>query len=201
MNTAKQAEIKASILEAALKLVPFRGWTNLTLEEAAKKAGQDIHLVNLMFEDEVDSLLSFYVNDVDSKMLGNFAKNFEGKSLKVHEKIYNALVLRLEILNNHKAVANKTVSYLSMPWNITLANKLLWNTVDIIWRDVCKDTSTDFNYYTKRTLLYGVYTSTVMYWLSDDSENFKNTRNFLERRLQDVLKIGGFISKFKKADQ
>lgn len=200
MNTAKQAEIKASILEAALKLVPFRGWTNLTLEEASKKAGQDINIVNLLFEDGIDSLLSFYIHDIDSRMLSEFTKKYESKTLKIHEKIYQTLIIRLEILNKHKAVANKTVSYLSMPWNITLANKLLWNTVDIIWRDVCKDTSTDFNYYTKRTLLYGVYTSTVMYWLSDDSEDFKNTRSFLERRLQDVLKVGGFISKFKKAN-
>ena len=199
MNTAKQAEIRASVLEAALKLVPFRGWTNLNLEEAAKKSGQDLNLVNLMFEDGVDSVLTFYVHDVDSKMLSGFAEKFENKSLKIHEKIYQALVLRFELLNKHKAVANKTVSYLSMPWNINLANKLLWNTVDLIWREICQDTSTDFNYYTKRTLLYGVYTSTVMYWLSDDSEDFINTKHFLERRLQDVLKVGGFLSRFKKA--
>lgn len=201
MNTAKQAEIKASILEAALKLVPFRGWTNLSLEEASKKAGLDANLVHLMFENGVDSVLELYINDVDSKMLQEFSKKFESKNLKIHEKIYEALVIRLEILNKHKAVTNKTVSYLSMPWNVTLANKILWNTVDLIWRDICKDTSTDFNYYTKRTLLYGVYSSTVMYWLSDDSEDFKNTRSFLERRLQDVLKVGGFISRFKRSSK
>ena len=61
------------------------------------------------------------------------------------------------------------------------------------------DTSADFNYYTKRGLLTPVYTTTLLYWLNDDSEGFENTWGFLDRRIADVLKIPMYKAKLKEA--
>ena len=51
------------------------------------------------------------------------------------------------------------------------------------------DTSTDYNFYSKRALLAGVYSATLLYWLNDKSEGYEATWAFLERRVADVLKV------------
>ena len=51
------------------------------------------------------------------------------------------------------------------------------------------DRSTDFNFYTKRGLLAGVYAATTLYWLDDRSPGFEATQAFLDRRLADVMAI------------
>ena len=45
------------------------------------------------------------------------------------------------------------------------------------------------NWYTKRATLAGVYSSTVLYWLGDDSEGHEATWAFLDRRIENVMQI------------
>ena len=75
-----------------------------------------------------------------------------------------------------------------------MAAKCLYRTVDAIWY-AAGDTSTDYNFYTKRGLLAGVYSSTVLYWLNDDSEGAVATWAFLDRRIADVMKVPKLIGK------
>jgi len=51
------------------------------------------------------------------------------------------------------------------------------------------------NYYTKRLILAGIYTSVLLFWLNDDSKNLKKTENFLKKQLKKTL----FIGKIKKS--
>ena len=76
--------------------------------------------------------------------------------------------------------------------------RLTWRTVDAIWY-AAGDNASDFNYYTKRGLLTPVYTTTVLYWLGDDSEGSANTWTYLERRIADVMKIPAYQSRLKEA--
>ena len=76
---------------------------------------------------------------------------------------------RLEILKPHKEAARRAAAFLSLPLNAALGAKLLYRTVDAMWR-AAGDTSTDFNFYTKRAILAGVYASTLMRWFNDTSE-------------------------------
>ena len=59
------------------------------------------------------------------------------------------------------------------------------------------DTSTDFNFYTKRATLAGVYSSTLLYWLNDRSPGAEQTWSFLDRRIDDVMKIEKLKSQVK----
>ena len=85
-----------------------------------------------------------------------------------------------------------------LPWNAGLNIKILSQTVDKIWH-LAGDNSHDYNWYTKRTLLAGVYSSTLLVWLNDNSENLETTRDFLARRIENVLTIGKSINKFKES--
>ena len=75
--------------------------------------------------------------------------------------------------------------------------KLLYRTVDSIWRAI-GDTSTDFNFYTKRAILAGVYSTTLMRWFSDGTANETETSEFLRRRIDDVMKFEKFKAQVRE---
>jgi ubiquinone biosynthesis protein COQ9 len=72
--------------------------------------------------------------------------------------------------------------------NAPLGAKLLYRTVDTMWR-TAGDTSTDFNFYTKRAILAGVYSSTMMRWFNDKSDDAAATREFLSARIENVMQF------------
>src|SRR5262249_29964062 len=80
------------------------------------------------------------------------------------------------------------LAMLALPFNGTLGLRLLYRAVDAIWYGV-GDTSTDFNFYTKRATLAGVFSSTLLYWLNDRSEGNDATWSFLDRRIDDVMRF------------
>lgn len=114
--------------------------------------------------------------------------------MRIRDRITEAIKLKLKIYSECKEVIARTVAYLSIPFKSSLGLRLLWQTADLIWYEAGLDKSTDFNYYTKRALLSSVYSSTLIYWLSDNSPNYQDTIQFLERRIDNVISIGKFLN-------
>ena len=98
------------------------------------------------------------------------------------------MLLRLRLLSPHKEEIRRLLSFLALPGNHPTGFKITMKTIDRIWY-AAGDTATDFNYYTKRGLLAGVYGLTILYWLSDTSQDFSQTELFLTQRLNDVMQI------------
>jgi len=88
----------------------------------------------------------------------------------------------------HREAARRAAAFLALPQNAPLGAKLMFETVDAMWR-ATGDQSSDFNYYTKRGLLAGVYSATLLHWLSDSSEGRGDSWTFLDARIEDVMKI------------
>ncbi len=120
------------------------------------------------------------------------------QQLKIRQRIKRAILIRLELFEEIKPTITKTVAFLSLPWNIINATQFMWRTCDLIWYEAGGDNSTDFNHYTKRSLLMGVYSSTLMYWLSDNSKDYLDTEQFLDDRIDNVMKFGQFIGNIGK---
>ena len=57
----------------------------------------------------------------------------------------------------------------------------------------------DASYYSKRSLLAAVWTSTFLFWLDDRSEGCADTWAFLERRIDNVMQIGRLRGRFDDA--
>ena len=128
-------------------------------------------------------------------------KHTKQQVMKVREKIKTLIMLKFFAYNQlagaedgtinehiHNAIFRAVNGYLLLASNNIQILKLLATTADEIWHQA-GDTSTDFNYYSKRMLLAGVYSASFMKWLSDDSEHFIDTQKFVENRIEDVLKI------------
>ena len=87
-----------------------------------------------------------------------------------------------------REAVRRALAILAMPQNVPLALRISWRTADLMWR-IAGDTSTDFNHYTKRMTLGAVYGSTLLVWLDDQSEGWADTAAFLDRRIDDVMKL------------
>ena len=110
------------------------------------------------------------------------------QELKVREKIKKIIRVRLERWKSYKVAIKRTLPILIMPSSDTLLSFSLMKTSDSIWKSA-GDRSVDFNFYTKRGLLLGVYSTTLIFWLDDNSKDDQKTWEFLDRRVEEVLQI------------
>lgn len=180
-------KVRGAILDAALPHVPFDGWTRETLRHAAKEAHVEQGLAELAFPDESMSLVDFFATEMDRKMLAALDAA-DTTSMRIRDRIIAGVRLRLEALEPYREAERRAVGFLALPPHAALGVRILARTVDAMWR-TAGDRSTDFNYYTKRALLAGVYTATLAYWLQDESDGYAETWAFLGRRVDDVMKI------------
>ncbi len=178
-------EARAAILEQALELAPCDGWTQSTLRAAAEAAGVARDTRRLAFPKGAMDLLEYSAQVSDQEMLERLA-DYDLGALKVREKITLAVRLRIEVIAMHKDATRRAAHMLALPPHHVTALRITYATVDAIWRGI-GDTSTDFNFYSKRAVLAGVYTTTMMRWFNDRSEAEQDTWAFLDRRIQNVM--------------
>ena len=171
----------------ALEDVPFDGWTWDVIESAAEKAGHDKTVAFAVFPEKLEDVMPHFSDLADRKML-EILKTQEMPE-KIRDKIKQAVLARYEFLNGHKEATRAATNYWLVFTHKIEASKLVWKTADIIWK-YAGDTSNDYNHYTKRTLLSGVITATNIAWLNDDSANHQKTKEFLDRRIENVLFVG-----------
>ena len=165
----------------------FDGWTRAAVDTAADSQGIDRDLARLAVPKDQAGKIDLYIAGVDRALEEWFTPDrLEG--LKIREKIRAIVWKRLEIMEPAREAVRRALSILAMPQNVPTALKIGWRTADVMWR-IAGDTSTDYNHYTKRMMLGGVYASTLLVWLDDQSEGGAETASFLDRRIDDVMKI------------
>jgi ubiquinone biosynthesis protein COQ9 len=186
-------ETRDKLLAAALAHVPFDGWSGRALRAGAAELGLEPALAANAFPGGPAELLEAFSTEIDRRML----VELEGRdldSLKHRQRIGTAVRARLELLAAQREAVRRGLSFLALPRNAALGVRCLYRTVDAIWH-AAGDTSTDYNFYTKRMLLAGVYSATLLFWLNDESEDFAATWAFLDRRLGEVVKFGGGLGR------
>jgi len=180
-------ERRDAMLAAMLPNVPFDGWTRAAMRAAASRAGIDEAELSLLFPRGPRDAAAWFSRWADRKMISALHTRRLGR-LRTPERIAEAVKTRLQILLPHREAARRSLSLMALPRNVALGTRLLYETVDAIWHEA-GDRSTDFNFYTKRGLLAGIYTATMLYWLDDRSEGARATSAFLDRRLAETLVI------------
>lgn len=165
----------------------FDGWTRQAVDSAARQLGIDPAQARLAMPKSQAGMIDLYIQEVDRELEAYFTPERLSK-LKVREKIRALVSKRLEIMAPAREAVRRALAILALPQNVPLALRISWRTADLMWR-IAGDTSTDFNHYTKRMTLGAVYGSTLLTWLDDRSEGGIETAGFLERRIEDVMKI------------
>ncbi len=179
--------IRDEILLAALSHVPFDGWGETALVRGAEDVGCDTATARRLFQGGAAEMIACHSRYADRLMLEELER-VDLASMKVRERIIAAVRIRLKQNVEHREAVLRGLSLLALPQHNALATRLLYRTVDAMWY-AAGDTSTDYNVYSKRALLAGVYSTTLLYWLNDKSDGFEATWAFLDRRVADVLKV------------
>lgn len=174
------------LLDAAVLHVPFDGWTDPTFKAAVADVGVDMVLARGLFPRGALDLAIAYHKRGDAEMIQRF-ENTDTSAMKIREKVTSAVRARIEAVDDREVVRRGTVLF-ALPQNAPEGAKLIWGTADAIW-GLLGDTSRDINWYSKRATLSAVYSSTVLFWLGDDSAGYESTWAFLDRRIEDVMRI------------
>ncbi len=186
-ETDPRRALQRRVLAAALPNIPFDGWTDAALEQAVEDAGVDPHAAKLAFpRGGVDLALAFH-REGDRQLIEKLAETDLG-AMRVRDKAAFAVRARLEIAAPHREAVRRGSALFALPVYAADGAQAVWETADAIWTAL-GDPSEDLSWYTKRALLSGVYASTTLFWLGDDSPGFERSWAFLDRRIEGVMRI------------
>ena len=186
------AEMTLDELRLALApLVPghavFDGWSDEALAMAAAELGVPAPRARLAFPGGAADMIDAWFDAIDRASARAFPLE-RIEAMKVRARIRELVAYRLEVANPHKEALRRALAVLALPQNLALGARLAWRAADRMWR-IAGDRATDFNHYSKRAILMGVYASTSLVFLDDDSDDMGPTRAFLDRRIDDVMKF------------
>ncbi len=188
MSIASREDQRDRLLEAALVHVPFDGWSRRSLSAGARDLGVEPGLVRRLFPRGGDDLLAQLERWADRQMLARIDADALA-AMRIRERIATLVRARLEALAPHREAMRRGVAARLLPSNAMAGCASLWRTVDLMW-SVAGDKAEDYSYYSKRSLLAAVWTSTFLFWLEDRSDGFRDSWAFLDRRIGDVMQIG-----------
>lgn len=173
---------KAEFIRSLISILPNSDWSVSTMMQVSKNLGLDPNYYLVIFKDNISEIMDYYDSLLDEQMQDSL-KSLKTPS-KIREKIANAISIRLR---------------LDIGQNRFLRLKSAWRTCDAIWR-YAGDNSLDFNYYTKRSLLVGVYIASFRFYKNDNSLDSKDTEEFIKSSLDKVIKIFSIKSKLPKIE-
>ena len=192
MSEDRDAE-RRRLLAAIVPHVAFDGWTHQALKAGFADEGREAWEVRRYFPGGPGDALALFSAEADRLMLEALGR-LDLSAMKVRDRVARAVRLRLEAMGAHKEAVRRGAAFFAFPPNAAQGLACLYRTVDSIWY-AAGDRSTDYNYYTKRLLLAGVYSSTLVFWLNDRSEGGAASWAFLDRRIDEVMKVGGHLGK------
>lgn len=179
----------------------FDGWNETALVAAAEMAGADVDIAKLAFPSgpsQAMDMIDAWITSVDIAMEEEWPAERLAE-LKIRERIRALVAFRLEAVEHIDEAVRRAMAVMAMPQNAPRAMRMGWRSADIMWR-LAGDTATDYNHYTKRAILGGIYSATLAFFVNDDSEGREKTYEFLDRRIEGVMKFEKAKAQFLNKD-
>ncbi|NXU58396.1 COQ9 protein, partial [Turnix velox] len=189
-----EEQLQHRILTAALEFVPEHGWTAEAIAEGAKTLGLSAAAAG-MFHSDGSELVLHFVSQCNTKLTELLEQEQKQVQLGEAEKkptdqfLRDAVQARLRMLIPYIEKWPQALSILLLPHNIPSSLNLLTTLIDDILF-YAGDQSTDFNWYTRRAVLTGIYNTTELVMMQDSSPDFEDTWRFLENRVADAMNMG-----------
>ena len=201
-KTLDNNQIRIDLIKAMLTHVPFDGWTWEAMEQGAIDIGYEkkktslerIKIFKYLFKNGSIDFIDIFSEVIDLEVKENYDL-IDPKPERVPEKVKKIIMTRLNLCQKYKEAVRSSISLTAIPINAKISLNILYRTCNSIWR-IAGDKSTDFSFYTRRISLAAVYTSTLLFWLNDDSNKNVETEFFLDRRLKDISNISNLKKPF-----
>ena len=185
---------EARLLDAALPHVPELGWTSRLVRRAAEIVGMTAPEAELLLPHGARDVATLFSHRQDAAALAALAQ-IDPSGLKIRERIARGVEARVEAAMADEAASRRLAGFLALPQNLALGTRLAWTSADAIWR-WAGDTATDENHFSKRAILAGLLTSTLLVRLSDPGAASQH----LERGIEAVMAYERAKARFKLGD-
>ena len=180
-------ELRGALVSELPADAAFDGWTSTALQATADRLGVDGDVAGLAFPDGALQMIDAWFASVDADMLAACPSEMLA-TMKIRERITTLVESRLSILAPNREALRRAQAILANPLNARVASRLGWRAADVMWR-AAGDTATDYNHYTKRAILGSVYGATMLIFVNDESEDWADTRAFLARRIDGIMRF------------
>ena len=183
---------KVDLVTKMLNHVPDLGWTWDALYKAAFNSKKLKSLteeeLQTLFDNKISNIIGIFNDKLDEEMYVIFNSQ-NNKNLGVTQTVKALVLSRFRASENCKSIIKMSLFFMAQPGNAYEALNQLMKTSSKIW-EIAGDTSTGRNFYSKRLILAGVYSSTLAYWLAKETRSIDESEDFLDKRLDDVKNIG-----------
>ncbi|KAF2711531.1 ubiquinone biosynthesis protein COQ9 [Pleomassaria siparia CBS 279.74] len=190
---------ESAILSSAIAHVPNYGFTLDALKLGARDAGYLDVSTNLLPRGVFDLVNYHLVMQrlalKDSVQFPAEGGQGNGKKLGIGAKVRTLTLSRLRANEPIIHRWQEALAIMAQPSYISPSLAELAKLADEIWF-LAGDTSVDTSWYTKRASLSTIYSATEVFMTQDKSKNFAETEQFLDARLEEVTKVGGFLQAF-----
>lgn len=180
-------EVRAALAPILPRHAAFDGWRREAVTMAAEQCGIDADIATLAFPGGAMEMIDAWFESIDSRMREALPQE-KLATLSIRMRITALVETRLTLLARDREALRRAQAVMAMPRNAAAAARLGWRAADVMWR-AAGDETTDLNHYTKRLTLAGVYASTLLVFVDDESEDWAETRAFLARRIEGVMRF------------
>ena len=185
-NTAPAADwadqMEQTVLDAAVQRAPALGWNGALVRAACEANGLSLGDQELLLPNGARDLAALLSRRHDARAL-EILEATPAATLKMRERIAAAVSARMEAGAVDLEAAKRCAAFLALPHNADLGLALAWESADSLWR-WAGDTATDWNHYSKRTILSGILIPALTLRWFDGREA---AEAFVSRRIDNVM--------------
>ncbi len=192
-------ELRVALAPKIADAAIFDGWSDDAVESAAMEMGADLDVAKLAFPGGAMDMIGAWIDGVDAHMAQTLPAE-KLANMPIRERIRSLVQTRLDAIDGQEEALKRATAIMAMPQNVAETLKRSWKSADLMWR-LAGDTATDYNHYTKRTILSGIYAATLAVFADDISEDKAKTKAFLERRIEGVMKFEKVKAKWLNSDR
>nr|GMC53951.1 ubiquinone biosynthesis protein COQ9-B, mitochondrial [Ipomoea batatas]GMC55873.1 ubiquinone biosynthesis protein COQ9-B, mitochondrial [Ipomoea batatas] len=178
---------QARVLTASLPHVIRLGWTEAAMIAGARDVGVSPSIVG-SFASKEAALVEFFMDDCLERLIDIIDAREDLKTMIPSERVATLFRLRLEMQAPYLPKWAQALSIQAQPLNIPTSFRQRAMLID----EICHasgDEADDIDWYVKRTVLGGIYSTTELYMLTDHSPDFRDTWKFLDARIRDAFDL------------
>ena len=180
-------EVRAFLAPILPRHAAFDGWRAEAVTMAASEGRVDADIAHLAFSAGAMDMIDAWFASIDTRMLEALTPE-KLVTMSIRQRIIALVTARLTLLARDREALRRALAIMALPQNSVRAARLGWRSADVMWR-AAGDSATDLNHYSKRLTLAAVYAATLLVFVDDESEDWADSRTFLDRRIEGVMRF------------
>ena len=180
-------EVRAALAPVLPHHAAFDGWRKDAIGMAAEEKGIDADIAQLAFTGGAMDMIDAWFASIDARMVEKLPPETLA-AMSIRQRITALVEARLALLARDREALRRAMAIMAMPQNSARAARLGWRAAGGMWH-AAGDKATDFSHYSKRMTLAAVYAATLLVFVDDESEAWADSRAFLARRIEGVMRF------------